>query len=632
MAKQDELSSTERLLGIIRDETPAGGNEPLQGPLPSAGARLKTLLSDSIAISRKPVTVGVDLGHEDIKLIMLNRISEGKTELLDYDRIELDPKIPKDHAEFPRFIRSALITFCGYRRNIELWATISSARVELRHIKIAKVPPKQIANSVFWSYQRLSAFKEADTLFDFEVLGETEEGGVRKLSVMAVTAPRQEVEDFKALFHQTGFPLQGISIVPFAVQTLLRTDRLRSHGEAVSCLYIGREWSRIDIFMNDSLVLSRGIKAGMRTMADGLQKEIEENWLELSLSKSPTSDPNRIQSIKLRLKQELDLALELFFGPIHGKAPAPEDDKQLAAREERIFQMIRPALERMVRQVERTIRHFALNFDNTRVEKIFVSSGVRPHPRILNYIGDELDLPIEVINPFGAGADLTALKALPELVAEQSAYAPAMGMAMASNALTPNFLHTYKDKSSAASSRRINRAIGVVFALLAVVVAGVAFLQDQQIREKNLQKHSIQTQLSAIDVRVDRNLILKLVEQIRARNQSLQGIGANFIGVGVLGEVANITPPNVRLLTLKAKIGAGEKPASPGAKAGAFKRVLVLDGIISGDRMNLESELASYLMLLKTSPLFKQPTITRKTVETFDNRPVIRFTAQMELV
>jgi hypothetical protein len=37
-------------------------------------------------------------------------------------------------------------------------------------------------------------------------------------------------------------------------------------------------------------------------------------------------------------------------------------------------------------------------------------------------------------------------------------------------------------------------------------------------------------------------------------------------------------------------------------------------------------------MLLKTSPLFKQPTITRKTVETFDNRPVIRFTAQMELV
>ncbi len=632
MAKQDELSSTERLLEIIRDETPAGDNAAGVESPPSTGARIKNFISDSVSISRKSITVGVDLRHEDIKLVMLHRVSEGKTKLLDYARIELDPKIPKTHAEFPRFLRSALMTFCGHKRNLELWATISSARVETRHIKIPKVPSKQIANSVFWSYQRLSAFKEADTIFDFQVHGEAEEGGAPKFSVTAVTAPRQEVEDFKSLFSGAGFPLKGISIVPFAVQTLLCAGRLRSHGAAVSCLYIGRDWSRIDVFLNDRLVLSRGIKAGMRTMADALQKEIEENWLELSLSKSPTSDPNRIQSIKARLRQELDIAVGMFFGPIHGRAPAAPDDKQPAVREERVFQMIRPALERMVRQVERTIRHFSLNFDNTRVEKIFVSSGVRPHPRILDYIGSELDLPIEVINPFGPGAELTALKPLPEAVAEQSAYAPAVGMALASNALTPNFLYTYKDKNTLDTSRRINRTIGAAFALVALIVAGTAFFQEQEIREKNFQKNALQTQLSSIDVRVDRTLILKLVEQIRAQNQSLQGVGSNFIGVGVLGEMANITPPNVRLLALNAKLAAGEKRAPPGAKAGAFKRVLVLDGIISGDRMNLESELASFLMLLKTSPLFKQPAITRKNLETFDNRPVMRFTAQMELV
>jgi len=48
--------------------------------------------------------------------------------------------------------------------------------------------------------------------------------------------------------------------------------------------------------------------------------------------------------------------------------------------------------------------------------------------------------------------------------------------------------------------------------------------------------------------------------------------------------------------------------------------------------MSLESDLAGYLMTLKNSPLFKQPTITRKAVETLDNRQVMRFTAQMELV
>jgi Tfp pilus assembly PilM family ATPase len=227
---------------------------------------------------------------------------------------------------------------------------------------------------------------------------------------MGFIAPRQEVEDLRGLIARAGFALTGISIVPFAFQTLLRTGRIRSYGAAVSSLYIGRNWSRIDIFSGDSLVLSRGIKAGIRTMTDALQKEIEQNWFELSLAKSPTSDLNRIQAIRQRLKQELEAAQNVFFGAIHAEAGSGTNDKQLAVREERIFQMIRPALERLVRQIERTIRHFALNFDNTRVEKIYVSSGVRPHARILDYIGNELGLPVEIISPFADGTDLVTLR------------------------------------------------------------------------------------------------------------------------------------------------------------------------------------------------------------------------------
>ncbi|HEX5680861.1 MAG TPA: pilus assembly protein PilM, partial [Desulfobacterales bacterium] len=377
--------------------------------------------------------------------------------------------------------------------------------------------------------------------------------------------------------------------------------------------------------------LSRGIKAGIRAMTDALQKEIEQNWFELSLAKSPTSDLNRIQAIKQRLKQELDAAHNVFFGAIHAEAGSEPDDKQLAVREERIFQMIRPALERLVRQIERTIRHFALNFDNTRVEKIYVSSGVRPHPRILDYIGNELGLPVEIISPFADGTDLVTLRELPGSRPEQSAFAPAMGMAMATNPATPNFLFTHKDKGKVDSTRRINRGICAACAAGVLLCIGTAFWQERQIQVRDTQKLGLQAQLSAFQVRVDRNLILKLLDQVRAQNQSLQGIGSSYLGVGVLGEVANVTPPSVRLLGISAKLGAAGKPA-PGAKPEPPKKVLVLDGVITGDRMSLESDLAGYLMTLKNSPLFKQPTITRKAVEMLDNRQVMRFTAQMELV
>jgi Tfp pilus assembly PilM family ATPase len=625
VGKPDELSSTERLLELIRKDQPAELQPPV--PVKPAGRRLKTLLADSLSLSRPGVSIGVDLGHEDIKLVKVQRVSERKVAVLDFTRIVLDSEIPREHPNFHQFLRSVMLKFCGDSKVTELWGTIPSARVENRHLKIPRCPQKQIANSVFWTYQKHSAFDAKETIFDFDTLGDAEEGGVKKIAAMAYTAPRKEVEEFRDLFVRAGFPLTGISIVPFAFQTLLRSGRVRSHGAAVSSLYIGRDWSRIDIFMNDNLVLSRGIKAGIRTMVEALQREIEQNWFELSLAKSPTSDQNRIRAIKLRLKQELETAQNHFFGPIHSAAPTGE--KTLAVKDERIFQMILPALERLVRQMERTIRHFALNFENARVEKIYVSSGIQPHPHILDYIGDELGLPIEVINPFTPGIGFETQPTVPGSIAEQSAYAPAMGMALSANSITPNFLYTHKDKSKTSSTRRINRAVFAGFLAILFGCAGYAFWQDQQIREKDLHKLNLQNQLAAFDVRVDRNLILKLVDQIRAQNRSLQGMGSNLLGVAVLGEVANSVPSNVRLLGITTRLSP-PKPAA-GGKSETPKKVMVLEGVVFGERATLEAELAGFLMTLRNSPLFKQPVISKKSVETMDNRTVMRFTAQMDV-
>jgi hypothetical protein len=58
----------------------------------------------------------------------------------------------------------------------------------------------------------------------------------------------------------------------------------------------------------------------------------------------------------------------------------------------------------------------------------------------------------------------------------------------------------------------------------------------------------------------------------------------------------------------------------------------VLDGIIQGDRLNLESILAGYLMELNNSPLFDQPSLNRSSFEFYENREVLHFTAQLNLL
>ena len=637
MAKHDEISSTERLLELIRtdrDEEFAGAGKSSQR---SSGG-LKSLIRSPISF-KKNVTIGVDIGYDDLKLVKIRRVSDRNYEMLEYARVPFNPEIPRESPEFHTFLRPTLAEFRGSARSADIWCTISSARVETRQLRIPKVSPRQIPNAIYWSYQKEAAFVEKEKVFDFEILGEVQDEKSVKIDVLAYTAPLDEVITLKNIFAKANFPLTGISIVPFAFQTLLRAHRIEAPDQHVSSLYIGRDWSRIDIFSDGNLMLSRGIKAGVRTMMEALRKEIESGREGLSLVKAPDEEVGRIRSVKKKLKLDLELAQQYFFGYIPGSPPLGVEGKKLRIDEDKIFGMIQPALERLIRQVERTIRHYALNYENARVSKIYISSGVNPHQRILNYIGDELGMPTEVLNPFSESGNFLPHVPIPDSVSEQSAFAPAMGMALADNSRTPNFLHTYKDRRQGMRNQRINRAVFAAFILLMAVCVGISFWQEGLIRDKGEQKVQLQQHLEAYNLRVDKNLILKLVEDIQIKNRADRAIGKKYLNLAVIGEVVNLTPANIRLLSISTQLGPlpdQKPPVEAKSKKQKEKvkpppKILILEGIVRGDRLSLEAALAGFLMELKNSPLFDQPTINKKSFEFSGNNEVLRFTAKLNL-
>ena len=571
--------------------------------------------------------MGLDLGHDDLKIIKIQRVSEYKFKMLEFDRIPFDPDISRESPQFHQFLKPILANFCGHPNSAEIWCTTSSARVETRQIRIPKVNSRLIPNSVYWSYQRISAFNEKDILFDFEILGDVEEDDKAKIDVMAYTAPKSEIKDLKDLFSKAGFPLTGISIVPFAFQSLLRTGRIKTAEAHISSLYIGRDWSRIDIFSEGFLVLSRGIKAGVKTMLEALRSEIEGNLFELSIARSPTKDTTRIRAIKKKLKHELEQARQLFFGESHDSPPnAPQERKRLL-KEDRLFKMILPALERLVQQVERTLRHFAMQYENVTVGKIYISSGVEPHKRILEYIGKELGVATETLDPFVENPSFISLVPVPETASERSSYVPSMGMALSRNGLTPNFLHTYKDKKKVVNIQRINRVVFAGFLLLVALCVGVSFWQDGQVKARELKLLELRQQLDGFAVRVDKNLILKLVNETQIKFREVREIGEKYFSVAVISEITDLTPVNVRLLSILTQVNN-----QPGRKKATEKGTVILDGIVQGNRLVLESTLAGYLMELRNSPLFDHPTISKKSFERIENKDGLRFTARLKLI
>jgi len=184
LARQDEISSTERLLDLIRGKDVKDPDSSVIHPSYSAAAETKFSFLKAFTLKRK-IIVGVDIGRKNLRLVKVSQSADKNLELLDCLRVPFDPKVPQKSPRFHHFLRSALERFCDPSETLEIWSTISTANVETRYLRIPKVPKKQIFNAVFWTYKKDISFDEQNDIFDYEILGDILEDGVQKTEVMA---------------------------------------------------------------------------------------------------------------------------------------------------------------------------------------------------------------------------------------------------------------------------------------------------------------------------------------------------------------------------------------------------------------------------------------------------------------
>jgi hypothetical protein len=339
------------------------------------------------------------------------------------------------------------------------------------------------------------------------------------------------------------------------------------------------------------------------------------------------------KALEIHRKFDTEKAQQIFFGLIHDSAAATGNRKELQPEEEEIYQLILPALSRLVQQVERTFEHYTAHFGNEQVRKIYISSGIRPHRRIVDYIGDELGLPREIFDPFKTAPENLDDVDPPKAEIERGAFTPAIGMGLSSNTATPNFLFTYKEKARAARTRLLNKVAIVGFFLILAGCLGFYGWQNHIVGQKERRYNLLQEQLNSYKTRVDQALILKLVDQTRSQNKQLQEYSRRFLGIVVLTEISNRTPSNVRLTNISVLMPENsKKPAKKKKGESGPQKNLLLEGIILEKRAKMEAALAGYLLELSKSPLFSSPQISNKEFGFFYDKEVLRFTARLKLL
>jgi len=632
LARRDEISSTEKLLDLIRGKSDTASDSTSIAPRQSTTSSLKNSLIQAFPL-RKKIVVGVDIGGGELKMVKIGQALDRKQEMLGYSSLPFESDMSIDNPQFSIFLKSALNDFCGDLKNVEIWSAISSANVITRYLRIPLVPKKQIANAVYWTFKKEASFNENKEIFDFSILGEIAEDGDEKIEIMSYAAPKREISQLKHIFSKSGYPLTGISIVPFALQNLVRSQWIETDGENTCTLFIGSDWSRIAIFSKGNLVLSRDIKAGIRSMIASISEKADNGLPEQSVLTDDT-DGTATMGVNLEDTTNIDeeQAQRLFFTITHDSLTLTDAESGLEYKADDIFKMILPALERVIRQVERTIKHFSLNYKDGGVNKIFISGEVSGNRRIVDYIGDQLSLNVDTIDLFTSNPFLSSDVSVPDSELERGAFVPAVGMALSNNSTTPNFIFTHEEKEKHTKYLLINRSFIAAFLLLLALCFGVSFWQSDKLDRKRATLSQLQQELEQHSPILDQNLIINMVAKVQRKTDTLDAISKRYLGMAVISEISELTPSNISLFSIIAEFGRPFAYNQEEKESKDKNKLLNIEGVIFGDRMKLETSLADYIVKLKSSPIFSRPVIKKRSFKFFEEKEVLQFTVQLDLM
>lgn len=634
-SSQDEVTSTEKLLNVIRGDRSAAVSPSMVGRelFPSKMKRFWRL-SQNLPLFRKRVNVGVELGANHLTMVKVAQLSDQRWRLLDLKCIPIGPNIDPSSPAFFDFLRSVVLDFCGSMRNVSLWTSLSSAQVDMKQIRIPKVGKGELSNAVFWTAKREMNFDEKESVFDFELQGEFTEDGVTKIGAMACVAPKGAVRAVKELFTRSGINLSGITTTSFAIQNLFRTQWVTvSHLGTFANLYLGESHSRIAVFYHGNLVLTREIKTGVDSMVDSLLEAFQDAKREPFIELNEWEKVSGLLNLKALSRQD---AYDILLSSDSNISSQSKEGIGSQFAEDEIVKLVNPALERLIRQVERTFEYYTRQGNSEPIEQVFVTGAINIRSSILVHIAQNLGVRTTVLDPLNPAGSLNTNIIPPTTAAERTMYTSTLGLALSDNSRTPNLIYTYREKEQNAAVTRINRAILLTFLVLAALTTGFILRQEYHISNRKAEVAQLKQELDQFVPAVDENLIVQVAAKVKQQQQKLKDRINEALGLAVVSELSSMTPPNIRLISMKISVGglvAEHQPKDKNAdQSKKAPRNLVIDGIVQGDQETLEASLTLYLMKLRGSPMFLNPTLQSSDREVYQGiGEVIHFVLNVDL-
>lgn len=529
--------------------------------------------------------------------------------------------------DFSAFLCACLEDLGHARTSADLWAVLRSSDLDLNVLAVPKLSGAKLDAAAYWTLQKEKKFAEAEYALDYLVFGPTVTSTEPRLDILTCLARRSDVERLRDAFRDAGHPLTGVTAIPNALLALYRRPGAPTGYAMAANIHVEPDFSAIGLYAKDRLLFSRFIRSGAGSMAETLSEHFQAQAqpkpaaqadLELPLpgaaeqhAPKPAASPQALDAA-----QAHELMRHVLLG-----APRPDfaTPEHLLSPQE-MLEILSPAIERLARQVERTLEYYATS-QQGRCDALHLSGEIFGCPAIAQALAGQLGFPPVV---FDAAAMLPATQA-PLSLADGLALTPAIAAALAKADRGVNLIANYKVRTAQEAKRLVTRSIILGLAGVMVLIGAAGVVLEQANAAKQRELAGLKARSAALGPLADEATLKLTVERYRLRQEALQKASARLLASAALADIARRAPENIRLLALnvdypaeqQAKPGAPPQPggqAQPGkAKTGAEPVVpqgtLQVEGVVLGERSGFDAALSRFVINLQASPMFQMPVV-----------------------
>ena len=251
------------------------------------------------------------------------------------------------------------------------------------HTKIFKAPPvkgKEIDELITWTAKKNLPFSSENINIDHMVLG-SEKGELKKNIIIGV-GNNESITFMSDLFKKKKFDLQNVSTIPFLDWETFKhcyPDRLRG---CIAIVHMNQNETTITMVKSGRMEFTREMAVGVKDYHKALIQRV------------------MVGNDAVNITDEMASEYLMQYGiPIDTDGDIPETGISLY----KISIFLRPILERMTSEINRSLDYFRKQVADVECQEIYLTGPGAAIPNLVEAFATQLDRPTEHLNPLRQG-------------------------------------------------------------------------------------------------------------------------------------------------------------------------------------------------------------------------------------